>query len=143
MWGLEKSLRLGPIGANRWSSAHYDGRLLVFEIRRLSDCRYHANVLKQLPDSSGTILEFDYSLDFSEVTQYDAWVANNRTDAIIIKIEGTRWYNKRVVNPANARVLQDIKGGGVDVNLAAGGSVERLRNAFLAFRTSQCKGDGS
>lgn len=84
------------------------------------------------------MLKLQYSLDFSAVTEYDAWLANDRGKAIIIKIEGAGWYSMSVLNPTSDRVLEVIKSGNVVANVAASGAVERLRSAYLDFRTNYC-----
>ena len=113
MWGLEDGSRLA---ANKWAVEDDAGRTSAFEIKRFSECRYDVQIQKQL-DS----LRFDYALDFSSVTEYDAWLANSSSRVIIIKIEGIRWYSKKVVNLKDGRVLQMIKDGSIDANVATGG----------------------
>ena len=141
MWGLEKTARASQLTPSKWAVEDRNGTTSAFVINRVSECRYGVQIEKQL--ATGDALRFDYSLDFSAVTEYEAWVANPDSRAIIIKIEGTRWYSKKVVNLKNGRVLQTIKEGVVDANVAAGGSVERLRRAFADFRINHCRGRAS
>ena len=140
MWGLEDGSRSSPLAANKWAVEDADGRTSAFEIKRVSECRYDVHIQKEVASAR---LRFDYTLDFSSVTEYDAWLANSSGRAIIIKIEGIRWYSKKVVSVKNDRVLQMIKDGTVDANVAAGGSVERLRRAYTDFRANHCRGRAS
>ena len=140
MWGLEEGSRSSPLAANKWAVEDADGRTSAFEVKRVSECRYDVNIQKKVASAK---LRLDYTLDFSSVTEYDAWLANNSGMAIIIKIEGIRWYSKKVVNLDNDRVLQMIKDGIVDANVTAGGSVESLRRAYVDFRTNHCMGRAS
>jgi|RhiMetdeSRZDD1v2_1073273.scaffolds.fasta_scaffold1421397_1 hypothetical protein len=141
MWGLEKTTRASQLNPSKWAVEDRNGATSAFVIRRVSECRYDIQIEKQL--ATGDALRFDYSLDFSAVTEYEAWVANAGSRAIIIKIEGTRWYSKKVTDLKNGRVLQTIKDGVVDANVATGGSVERLRRAFADFRINHCRGRAS
>lgn len=136
MWGLDEAARAGAPAANRWTVEDGHGATSAFAIERVSACRYAVSIRKQL--ATGEMLRFDYALDFSAVSDYDAWVASSAGSAIIAKIEGTRWYSKRVVDLKSGRVLQTIEAGGVDANVVASGSVERLRAAHLDFRTNHC-----
>lgn len=67
-------------------------------------------------------------------------VANRHTRAIIIKIEGTKWYSRRIVNLRTGQMLLAVKDGGVDANIAVAGSVERLQRSFADFRANRCSG---
>ena len=86
------------------------------------------------------MLEFEYLLDFAAVHDYSAWFANGIDRRIIVKIEGKNWYSKTVRSTATGRVVQTISGGSVDAHVVAGGSVERLQDAFARFRRSFCPG---
>ena len=56
----------------------------------------------------------------------------------MVKIEGKNWFSKTVRSRATGKVVQTISAGSVDAHGAAGGSVERLQDAFARFRRSFC-----
>jgi hypothetical protein len=138
MLGVEAA----PLTANTWALEDRGGAISLLEIKQAGPCRYDIRIEKPLPNQAG-MFRFEYAVDFSLVTDYAAWVANGHSSAIIIKVEGTIWYSRKIVTLKTGQVLQTIKDGSVDANLAAGGSVERLRSAFADFRTNHCRARAS
>lgn len=136
VWGLEERSKASAF-SNKWAFHDSFGAELTFEIKQIGQCQYQVDVVKR-PAPGGDLFRVEYTLDFSVVTHYDAWLANSTAGLVMIKIEGVKWYSKRLINLETGRAVQLVTHGNVDVNLAAGGSVERLQSAYADFRTSHC-----
>ena len=137
MWGLEEGPRVTAVSTTKWIVQEGNGSRSTFDIKQVGACRYDAQIQRQMANST-EVLQFDYAFDLSAVTEYDAWIANQVHPAIIVKIEGTQWYSKRVVNLMSGRILQTIKDGSVHTAVVATGPVERLRRAYDGFRAKLC-----
>ena len=137
IWGLQEGPSIMAVSSTKWIVQEGDGSRSKFDIKQVGACRYDAQIQRQMANST-EVLQFDYAFDLSAVTEYDVWIANQLNPAIIIKIEGTGWYSKRVVNVVSGRILQTIKDGSVDAVVVATGSVERLRRAYDGFRALHC-----
>lgn len=137
IWGLEEGPSIAAVSSTKWIVQEGDGSRSTFDIKQVGACRYDAQIQRQMANST-EVLQFDYAFDLSAVTEYDAWIANQLNPAIIVKIEGTGWYSKRVVNLMSGRKLQTIKDGSVDTAVVATGSLERLRRAYDDFRANHC-----
>jgi hypothetical protein len=135
VWGLEESPTSKRTGKDKWVVTGPNSAISRFAIRRITECRYGAH-LQQIA-SNGELVRLDYLLDFSAVTEYDTWMANGTGSSIIIKIEGIRWYSKRLhLKNGDTR---EIGGGSVETNIIGQGTVARLRGAYALFRTKYCE----
>lgn len=136
IWGLEAASR--TVRPNTWRIKSPDGDRAAFSVLRLSDCVFSASVEMHLA-RTGHVLKIDYSFDFALVREYSAWLANGKDERIITKIEGSRWYDQKVINKTDGRTVQSISGGSIHAFVADVGSVERLEAAFKDFRINHCQ----
>ena len=130
IWGLEAASRTDR--PNTWRVESPDGERAAFSVLRLSDCVFSGSVERHLA-RTGHVLKIDYSFDFALVREYSAWLANGKDERIITKIEGSRWYDQKVINKTDGRTVQNISGGSIHAFVAGAGSVERLEAAFKNF----------
>jgi len=135
IWGLEATSRADRL--NTWKIEHRDGDRVTFSVLRRTDCLFSASVERHLA-RTGHVLKFDYSFDFARVREYSAWFANGKDERVITKIEGSRWYDQKVINKADGRTVHSIPGGSIHT-FVAGGSIERLQAAFEDFRINHCQ----
>ena len=76
MFGLEEGEGTTRVATNKWTVEGRDGAMSTYEVKRMTKCQFSGHVQRQVADTDN-ILRFDYLLDFSSVTEYDAWVANS------------------------------------------------------------------
>jgi hypothetical protein len=140
VWGLERNTSIGRPDAPIWSVTLADGSVSRYEIRQVNVCTYDVAIERKTVDPRFD-LRVHCKLDLSAVNEYVAWsTPANRT---IVKIDGKRWYTKRVFNARNGRLVQEIKNGSIEANAAFAGSATRLNAAFAKFRASLCRGRSS
>jgi hypothetical protein len=141
LWGLQSGSKTMRMSETLWATEDQNGGNSTFGIVQLTDCQFRVSSEVQ---RAGMLdrLEFDYVLNFAAVDSYSAWAANGHDHRIIVKIEGQGWYSKTVRSKATGRVVYGISAGSVDVFVADGGPVERLRGAFAHFRSAFCRGRG-
>ena len=122
-----------------WATEDQNGDRSTFGIVQLTDCLFRVSSEVQRA-SMLDVLEVDYVLNFAAADSYSAWLANGHDRRIIVKIEGLRWYSKKVRSKATGQIVYNISAGSVGTFVADGGSVERLQSTFAYFRSALCHG---
>jgi hypothetical protein len=134
LWGLDPHSRV--TGNHTWvvdGPASVQGR---YSVTRRSACLFSASM--ERPVGTGRPVRIEYLFDFAAVHDFMAWYANPVNSTIITKIEGRDWYTQRIVDQADGHVVLDGVRGNVQVFVAQGGSLERMRAAFREFRITFC-----
>jgi hypothetical protein len=133
LWGLDPNSRL--TGSHTWvvdGPASVQGR---YSVTHRSACLFSASLERLV--GTGRLVRIEYLLDFAAVHDFMAWYANPANTTIITKIEGRDWYTQRIVDKTAGHVLDCVRGN-VQVFVAKGGSLDRVRAAFRELRTTFC-----